>query len=60
MTIRSRRTRLLDQLRAAFPDLEVKVERIIAEGDLVSLHWSAVGTNTVAVPGFPDKARKSK
>lgn len=46
------------QLRAAFPELKVKVERIIAEGDLVSLHWSAVGTNTVAVPGFPGQGKK--
>jgi steroid delta-isomerase-like uncharacterized protein len=45
-------------LRSAFPDLAVKVERIIAEGDLVSLHWSAVGTNTVAVPGFPGEGKR--
>lgn len=45
-------------LRSAFPDLSVKVERIIAEGDLVSLHWSAVGTNTVAVPGFPGEGKR--
>jgi len=41
------------QLRAAFPDLQVKLDRIIAEGDLVSLHWSAKGTNTVATGPFP-------
>lgn len=46
------------QLRAAFPDLATKVERIIAEGDMVSLHWSAVGTNTVAAPGFPGQGKK--
>lgn len=45
------------QLRAAFPDLKVKVDRVIAEGDLVSLHWSAVGTNTAAVPGFPGNGK---
>lgn len=45
------------QLRAAFPDLKVKVDRIIAEGDLVSPHWSAVGTNTAAVPGFPGQGK---
>ncbi len=41
------------QLRAAFPDLQLKLDRIIAEGDLVSLHWSATGTNTVAAAPFP-------
>ena len=46
------------QLRAAFPDLKVSVDRIIAEGDLVSLHWSAVGTNTAKVPGFPGEGKK--
>lgn len=45
------------QLRAAFPDLKVKLDRIIAEGDLVSLHWSAVGTNTVAAPPFPGNGK---
>ena len=46
------------QLRAAFPDLKVSVDRIIAEGDLVSRHWSAVGTNTAKVPGFPGEGKK--
>lgn len=41
------------QLRAAFPDLQLKLDHIIAEGDLVSLHWSAKGTNTVAIGPFP-------
>ena len=45
-------------LRSAFPDLKVNVDRIIAEGDMVSLHWSAVGTNTVAVPGFPGEGKR--
>jgi hypothetical protein len=41
------------QLRAAFTDLQLKLDRVIAEGDLVSLHWSAKGTNTVAIGPFP-------
>ena len=45
-------------LRSAFPDLKVSVDRIIAEGDMVALHWSAVGTNTVAVPGFPGQGKR--
>ena len=47
------------RLRAAFPDLVVKVDRIIAEGDMVALHWSSSGTNTVAVPGFPGQGKRA-
>lgn len=47
------------RLRAAFPDLVVKVDRIIAEGDMVALHWSSSGTNTVAVPGFPGQGERA-
>lgn len=46
------------QLRAAFPDLRVSVDRILAEGDMVALHWSATGTNTAKVPGFPGEGKR--
>jgi steroid delta-isomerase-like uncharacterized protein len=32
--------------RSAFPNLEMKVEKLVAEGDLVSVLWIAHGTNT--------------
>jgi len=32
--------------RTAFPNLEMKAEKLIAEGDLVSVLWIAHGTNT--------------
>jgi steroid delta-isomerase-like uncharacterized protein len=32
--------------RSAFPNLEMKVERLVAEEDLVSVLWTAHGTNT--------------
>jgi predicted ester cyclase len=38
--------------RAAFPDLKVVVDLIIAEGDLVSVRWTACGTNTGAGNGI--------
>jgi len=39
--------------RAAMPDLKVTVERTLAAGDLVAVHWKVVGTNTVAAGGMP-------
>lgn len=39
--------------RSAFPDLAVRVERVVAEGDLVAVHWIARGTNTGAGNGLP-------
>jgi steroid delta-isomerase-like uncharacterized protein len=41
--------------RSAMPDLRVTVERSVAAGDLVALHWKLVGTNTVAAGGLPGK-----
>ncbi|HEY5713539.1 MAG TPA: ester cyclase [Allosphingosinicella sp.] len=32
--------------RAAFPDMEIRVERIVAEGDFVAVHFTARGTNS--------------
>ncbi|UVO55482.1 ester cyclase [Sphingomonas sp. SUN039] len=40
-------------LREAVPDIKVKVENIIGQGNLVAVHWSATGTNTVAAAGLP-------
>ena len=45
-------------LRAAFPDLAVRVDRVIGEGDLVAVHWSATGTNSVAVGPYPGNGRR--
>jgi len=39
--------------RKAMPDMRVKVINIVAEGDLVSVHWTASGTNTAAGWGIP-------
>lgn len=39
--------------RQAFPDLKVNVDRVVAEGDLVTVSWTARGTNTAAGQGIP-------
>lgn len=39
--------------RAAFPDVTVRVERVVAEGELVAVHWIARGTNTGTGQGLP-------
>jgi steroid delta-isomerase-like uncharacterized protein len=39
--------------RQALPDMRVKVNQIVAEGDLVSVYWTASGTNTAAGAGMP-------
>lgn len=44
-------------LRAAVPDLSVQVVRMVAEDDLVTVHWQAVGTNSVAAAGLPGNGR---
>ena len=47
------------QWRAAFPDIEVKVLRTVADASFVAVHWSATGTNTVAAAGMPGKGAKA-
>jgi len=39
--------------RKAMPDMRVKVNHIVAEGDLVSVYWTASGTNTATGWGIP-------
>lgn len=40
-------------IRAAVPDLEVLILRMVAESDFVTVHWRARGTNSVAAGGMP-------
>jgi steroid delta-isomerase-like uncharacterized protein len=39
----------------AMPNLKVKVQRTVADGDMVAIHWQLAGTNTVAAAGMPGK-----
>lgn len=45
-------------LRAAFPDLQVRVVRAVATGDLVAFQWSGTGTNSGRAAGFPGNGRR--
>ena len=44
--------------KLAFPDLEVTVVKEIAEGDLVTVLWTAIGTNTGEGNGLPATGKK--
>ncbi len=46
------------QIRAAFPDLKVRVLRTTGERDLVAVHWRSDGTNTVKVGAFPGAGKR--
>jgi len=46
--------------RKALPDMRVSVERLLAERDLVAVHWVATGTNTQAGMGFPATGKRVK
>jgi len=44
--------------RKALPDMRVKVNQMVAEGDLVAVYWTVTGTNTQAGMGFPATGKK--
>ena len=44
--------------RVAFPDLHMRVDLILAEADLVSVRWTARGTNTGAALGIPATGKR--
>jgi len=46
-------------LLEAFPDIRVKVEDVVAEGDKVVVRWSAVGTHAGDGLGFRASGRKA-
>jgi steroid delta-isomerase-like uncharacterized protein len=48
----------ISMYRAAFPDLNFKVEAQIAEGDLVVTRWTSTGTQDGELPGLPASHNK--
>jgi steroid delta-isomerase-like uncharacterized protein len=45
--------------RAAFPDLHITVDDVIAEGNKVVGRWTASGTNTGPLMGMPPTGKKA-
>lgn len=45
--------------RGAFPDMHMKVDRIIAEGDWAATHWTATGTHTGELLGIAPTGRQA-
>ena len=46
--------------RAAMPDMQIAVNHVVAEGDLVAVHWTAWGTNTQPGMGLPATGKPIK
>lgn len=44
----------------AFPDVVVTAEKVMAEGDLVTVYWIARGTNTGTGNGLPATGKKAE
>jgi steroid delta-isomerase-like uncharacterized protein len=44
----------------AFPDIVIRPEKLIAEGDLVTIYWIARGTNTGTGNGLPATGKKAE
>jgi steroid delta-isomerase-like uncharacterized protein len=44
--------------RTAMPDMQIEVNHMVAEGDLVAVHWTAWGTNTQPGMGLPATGKK--
>ncbi|MGI9101768.1 MAG: ester cyclase [Terriglobales bacterium] len=44
--------------RKAMPDMQIAVHHVLAEGDLVAVHWTASGTNTQPGMGLPATGKK--
>ena len=51
--------RIADDFRAAFPDLKVKVDLVIGEGDFVVGRWTATGTHSGSWGGLEPTGRRA-
>jgi len=46
--------------RDAFPDVKIQIDRMVAEDDLVAVHWSASATHSGSGLGFAASGRPVK
>jgi steroid delta-isomerase-like uncharacterized protein len=46
--------------RAAFPDLHMELDIVLAEGDLVAARWTTEGTNTGPWAGRPATGKRAR
>jgi predicted ester cyclase len=53
-------TRDLKSRRAAFPDLKTQVDKVLVDGEFVTVLWSGEGTNTGEGNGLPATGKKLK
>jgi hypothetical protein len=52
---------IISALRDALPDLHVTIDNMIAEGDLVALHWTIDGTHRATTPlEGPDRSHQQE
>src|SRR5262245_41328658 len=51
---------LFELLRAAFPDLHLTIEHVVAEGDRVAVHWTATATHRGEFRGLPPTGKRVK
>ena len=48
----------VERLRGAFPDIEVKVEQVVDDGDLIAARWVATMTHTGDHLGTPASGKR--
>jgi steroid delta-isomerase-like uncharacterized protein len=49
---------LMKGWKRAFPDLQITIDKMVAEGDLVAVRFVAEGTNTGAANGLPATGKR--
>jgi steroid delta-isomerase-like uncharacterized protein len=53
-------SKIAAEFRAAFPDLRMQVDLILAEADLVAARWTTEGTNTGSWAGRPATGKRAR